>query len=199
MKNVDMNNFLLKFKNRFMKRISLFFRERHGCLQMSLRGTLLVCLLFTMSFVHAQVQKNITVEFKNEPLMEVLKKLEKMSSYKILFVYDHVQNYKVTASLKEVSILDALDKVLEGKPFSRTEITDGKYISVKYNSNKTNTGNGLRTIKGSVLDKNKEPLPGVTVLIKGTTTGVVTDTDGNYAISIPGSSISTLVFSFFGM
>lgn len=73
MKNVDMNNFLLKFKNRFMKRISLFFRERHGCLQMSLRGTLLVCLLFTMSFVHAQVQKNITVEFKNEPLMEVLK------------------------------------------------------------------------------------------------------------------------------
>ena len=194
-----MNNFLLKFKNRFMKRISLFFRERHGCLQMSLRGTLLVCLLFTMSFVHAQVQKNITVEFKNEPLMEVLKKLEKMSSYKILFVYDHVQNYKVTASLKEVSILDALDKVLEGKPFSRTEITDGKYISVKYNSNKTNTGNGLRTIKGSVLDKNKEPLPGVTVLIKGTTTGVVTDTDGNYAISIPGSSISTLVFSCIGM
>lgn len=194
-----MNNFLLKFKNRFMKKISLFFRERHGCLQMSLRGTLLVCLLFTMSFVHAQVQKNITVEFKNEPLMEVLKKLEKMSSYKILFVYDHVQNYKVTASLKEVSILDALDKVLEGKPFSRTEITDGKYISVKYNSNKTNTGNGLRTIKGSVLDKNKEPLPGVTVLIKGTTTGVVTDTDGNYAISIPGSSTSTLVFSCIGM
>ena len=194
-----MNNFLLKFKNRFMRKISLFFRERHGCLQMSLRGTLLVCLLFTMSFVHAQVQKNITVEFKNEPLMEVLKKLEKMSSCKILFVYDHVQNYKVTASLKEVSILDALDKVLEGKPFFRTEITDGKYISVKYNSNKTKTGNGLRTIKGSVLDKNKEPLPGVTVLIKGTTTGVVTDTDGNYAISIPGSSISTLVFSCIGM
>ena len=50
-----------------------------------------------------------------------------------------------------------------------------------------------------MLDKNKEPLPGVTVLIKGTTTGVVTDTDGNYAIGIPGSSTSTLVFSCIGM
>lgn len=105
----------------------------------------------------------------------------------------------ITASLKEVTILDALDKVLEGKPFFRTGITDGKYISVKYNSNKTSTENKLRTIKGSVLDKNKEPLPGVTVLIKGTTTGVVTDTDGSYVISIPESSTSTLVFSCIGM
>ena len=182
-----------------MKKINLFFREQHGYLQVLFRGTLLVCFLFTISFVHAQVQKNITVEFKNELLAEVLKKLEKMSSYKILFTYDHVQNYRVTASLKEVTILDALDKVLEGKPFFRTGITDGKYISVKYNSNKTSTENKLRTIKGSVLDKNKEPLPGVTVLIKGTTTGVVTDTDGSYVISIPESSTSTLVFSCIGM
>lgn len=134
-------------------------------LQILLRGILLVCFLFTISFVHAQVQKSITVEFKNESLTEVLKKLEKMSSYKILFVYDHVQNYRVTVSLKEVTILDALDKVLEGKPFSRTGITDGKYISVKYNSNKTSVKDGVRTIKGSVLDKNKEPLPGVIGLL----------------------------------
>lgn len=77
-----------------MKKINLFFREQHGYLQVLFRGTLLVCFLFTMSFVHAQVQKNITVEFKNELLAEVLKKLEKMSSYKILFTYDHVQNYR---------------------------------------------------------------------------------------------------------
>ena len=181
-----------------MKKVNLFFRERYRYLRLFLRGALFVCFLFMISFVYAQTQKNITVEFKNEPLTEVLKKLEKLSSYKILFTYDHMQNYRVTVSLKEATILDALDKVLEGKPFFRTGITDGKYISVKYNPNKTKTVNKSITIKGLVLDKNKEPLPGVTVLIKGTTIGVVTGVDGNYTISVSESLAPTLVFSCIG-
>lgn len=164
-----------------------------------IRNGILLCSLFIASFVQAQ-QKNITIEFKNELLAEALKKLEKLSSYKILFTYEEVQDYKVTASLKNATILEALGKVLEGKPFIHSDITDGKYISVKYQQSPKVPAGPARTVKGAVLDKNKKPLPGVTVIIKGTTTGVATDADGMYAISIPASTSSpTLVFSFIGM
>ncbi|RPA67147.1 SusC/RagA family TonB-linked outer membrane protein [Cyclobacteriaceae bacterium YHN15] len=51
-------------------------------------------------------------------------------------------------------------------------------------------------IKGSVTDENGDPLPGASVTVEGTTSGTVTDVDGNYAISVPEGSI--LVFSYMG-
>ncbi|HSH18841.1 MAG TPA: TonB-dependent receptor plug domain-containing protein, partial [Draconibacterium sp.] len=55
-----------------------------------------------------------------------------------------------------------------------------------------------KTITGNVTNDSGEPLPGVTVVIKGTTSGAVTDVDGNYSIiNVPGDA--TLIFSFVGM
>src|SRR5690606_36859709 len=51
--------------------------------------------------------------------------------------------------------------------------------------------------RGTVTDSNGQPLPGVSVLIKGTTIGTVTDADGNYSITVPDGS-SVLTFSFIG-
>ncbi len=53
------------------------------------------------------------------------------------------------------------------------------------------------TITGTVTDANKEPLTGVNVVVKGTTTGAITDIDGNFSVS--GKRGSTLVFSYIGM
>src|SRR5690606_30211006 len=51
-------------------------------------------------------------------------------------------------------------------------------------------------VKGVILDETNEPIPGASVLIKGTSTGVASDIDGSYTISVPNTS--TLVFSFIG-
>lgn len=53
-----------------------------------------------------------------------------------------------------------------------------------------------KTLTGTVTDQNDMPLPGVNVLVKGTTTGTQTDFDGNY--SIEASESETLVFSYLG-
>jgi TonB-dependent starch-binding outer membrane protein SusC len=53
-----------------------------------------------------------------------------------------------------------------------------------------------QTVSGSVKDETGSGLPGVNVLVKGTTVGTTTDTDGNFVISAPRNS--TLVFSFIG-
>jgi len=57
-------------------------------------------------------------------------------------------------------------------------------------------GQGL-TVSGVVGDETNVPLPGVNVLVKGTTTGTVTDSDGRYSLVVPNEN-ATLVFSFIG-
>jgi len=53
------------------------------------------------------------------------------------------------------------------------------------------------TIRGNVSSEDNEPLPGVNIVVKGTTTGTVTDLDGNYTLEAP--SGSTLIFSSVGL
>ncbi|WP_375585344.1 SusC/RagA family TonB-linked outer membrane protein [Cyclobacterium xiamenense] len=55
-----------------------------------------------------------------------------------------------------------------------------------------------QTVSGTVTDQSDgQPLPGVSVLIKGTSTGTATDVDGNYKLNVPGAE-TVLVFSFLG-
>ena len=58
--------------------------------------------------------------------------------------------------------------------------------------------NGGITITGVVFDETGESLPGVTITIKGTTSGNITDANGEYTIKVPGKE-SILVFSYIGM
>ena len=55
-----------------------------------------------------------------------------------------------------------------------------------------------KTIKGKVTDETGAPVPGATVIVKGTTTGTVTDMDGNFSFGVPATT-KTLVVSFIGM
>lgn len=53
------------------------------------------------------------------------------------------------------------------------------------------------TVKGKVVDDQGQALPGVSIVLKGTTTGSVSDNGGNYSLSVPNGN-GTLVFSFIG-
>lgn len=55
-----------------------------------------------------------------------------------------------------------------------------------------------KTVSGNVIDQSGVPMPGVSVLVKGTATGTVTDNDGKFVLEVPADA-KTLVFSFLGM
>ncbi|MDR0232396.1 MAG: TonB-dependent receptor [Dysgonamonadaceae bacterium] len=54
-----------------------------------------------------------------------------------------------------------------------------------------------KTVSGTIIDETNMPLIGVTVMIKGTTTGTISDIDGNYSISVPNNN-AILQYSFIG-
>ena len=53
-------------------------------------------------------------------------------------------------------------------------------------------------VKGTVTDTKSSPLPGVSIIVKGTLTGTVTDINGKYSLTVP-EGYNDLVFSFVGM
>lgn len=55
-----------------------------------------------------------------------------------------------------------------------------------------------KTVTGVVTDESKSPLPGVSIVVKGTNVGTVSDVDGKFSLSVP-ESAKTLMFSFIGM
>lgn len=55
------------------------------------------------------------------------------------------------------------------------------------------SGNSAITVTGTVLDSNRDPLPGATVLIKGTTTGTITDINGEFSLTVPDAQAILLV------
>lgn len=69
-------------------------------------------------------------------------------------------------------------------------------VGLVLNISAANAQRGIK-VTGVVSDANGEPLPGVTILVVGSTTGTITDSEGKYAVEVPGSQ-SQLSFSFVG-
>ena len=91
------------------------------------------------------------------------------------------QQYTLDLHLKQTSLEEV---------FNRIEAQTG--LKFLYNTLLTDS-------KGKVTDSKGSPLPGVTVRIKGTNIGVVSDNDGHYELTLPAGTDPTLIFSFVGM
>ena len=161
---------------------------------------MLMALLLIVPVVTAQAQttKKFSVTIQNEQLPSALNKISNASGYKINYNTEDLQKYRVTVQLKEVTITEALDKVLEGKPF-RYQVSK-EFITIRRSQAQVSLVPAKgRTIKGFVYDENNEPLPGVSVRVKGDTKGNITSIDGEYILSLSSNEKTTLVFSYIGM
>ena len=120
----------------------------------------------------------------------------KQTGLRFIYNEEHVKNltaFDVKADKKTVR--EVLDQVFDNTSLRYFFEQDVIYILAKSDQVKKPE---TKQASGTVKDKKGEPLPGVTVLIKGTHNGVVTDIDGNFMIKIPSDTV-TFVFSFVGM
>ncbi|MBW8333627.1 MAG: SusC/RagA family TonB-linked outer membrane protein [Prolixibacteraceae bacterium] len=110
-----------------------------------------------------------------------------------------IQNSKeVTAEFKNASIFDILDQVLNAENMTYTVRNKLIMIVPKTDGGIENNSQQQKSVSGKVTDSSGEALPGVSVVVKGTTNGSITDNNGNYSLSNI-SENATLQFSFVGM
>ena len=87
---------------------------------------------------------------------------------------------RITATFKNASLDEVLNKVLDK---DLTYKLQNKMIVILKKTQKPHDGSTKKNIKGTVVDDKGEPIIGASVVVKGTSTGIITDLDGNYTIN----------------
>jgi TonB-dependent starch-binding outer membrane protein SusC len=139
--------------------------------------------------MHGQV----TLRLENESLRDVFKEIEKQSTYRFFYneafadlnkrIHINVENHDINTTMNELLLMSDMSyKVLDN---NLIVIAPRKELQ-------------QQEITGRVTDAaTGESLPGVNVIVQGTTIGIVTNTQGNYSITVPDRD-AILVFSFVG-
>ena len=166
---------------------------------MKLTSFLILAIVISVNAsVYSQSTK-LSINVKNGTLIEALKQIESQSEYYFYYNNDEVKTLDgVSISVDKKEIQEVLEKLLNGTNLEY-KIID-RYIALK-KKNENGSEPAIqqqKSITGKVVDSGGNPLPGVTVVVKGTTNGTITDIDGNYSIAKIADN-STLKFSFVGM
>ena len=139
----------------------------------------------------------ISFSMKDALMKDVIWELEKRSGF--VFAYnanDLLKAGKVSVEVKDKDVYEALDICLKGTGL--TYVVQQDVIVIKRADAPVQEVKKV-TITGRVVDKDSLPLPGVTILLKHTTMGVVTDQNGRCSITIPDVQEPVLIFTFVGM
>ncbi|MBI9060945.1 MAG: TonB-dependent receptor [Marinilabiliaceae bacterium] len=155
-----------------------------------------VLLLNVSAGVYSQKQKfNIAV--RNAKLVDVLSEIEKESD--VSFYYksediDHSKTYSV--NYKDEELVEILDDLLQSSNLT-FKMMDNFVAIMKTSAETPTVVQQDKRVSGVITDKNGEALPGVSVYIKGTTQGTITNIDGEYSITVADET-AILVYSFIG-
>lgn len=189
-----------------MKKIWLYPGNRPAVYEMLTKMKLtifLICISVLGSFAtesYAQITK-LTVDVENATIKTILAQIESQSEFK--FFYSSNVDVEQTASIsqKNKKVFGILDELFKGIGI-KYEVYGRQIALLEKGESFTFPAQEIaaqqKTVSGKITDDFGLPLPGVTIVIKGTIQGTVTNADGNYSLSNILED-ATLVFSFVGM
>ncbi len=149
------------------------------------------------------LERKITLEVREQSIKEILSQIEEKADVKFTYRPKVVESRKKAslhandATLNQV-LLDLFQSEIEyeviGKQIILKPSPEPRGKQKKDNEKQIEY---QQEVSGRVSDEANNPMPGVNVVVKGTTQGTITDADGNYRVSVPDEN-SVLVFSFIG-
>ncbi|WP_348048410.1 TonB-dependent receptor [Mucilaginibacter sp.] len=160
-------------------------------------------LLFAKSASSQIANSTVTVSINSDALKASIESIEKQTRIKFSFNSYDLDGYNTEAhNYSNETLAQILKCLLNKTQLDYKEINNSIVIYAKAANTVNTTPSTIINaekaninIKGKVTDDN-EPLPGVSVKIDGTSTGVLTDLNGNYSISVPDNAV--LVFTYIG-
>lgn len=148
--------------------------------------------------VYSQNTK-LNLDLEQTSIKEVLQTIESQSDFRFIYENEKLNlDRKVNIQVAGQSVTDVLNRLFADQNVDYT-ITQSNLIIIKPDTSGANKmSQQARDVNGKVTDTSGAPLPGVSIIVKGSTKGTVTDMDGNFALSGITPDV-TLVFSFIGM
>lgn len=152
---------------------------------------LTACVLFATQLL---AQENISLKVKDMALVDVFKTIEDESDYRFFYSDDLVDlDNSISFDLNDVDIRQVLGE-LEGQSNLTFRLMEDRLIVVVPADNPQQSA----VVTGTITSANdRYGLPGVTVVVLGTTDGVITDGNGNYQIDVP-DNYAVLSFRYVG-
>lgn len=138
--------------------------------------------------------KLLDMRLENVSLEQVIWELERKTDFTFMYWTSEVKQVKVSLNMTQKSVREILDFCLAGTTL-RYEVNDETIVI--YGSEEPEKKKVV--ITGVVKDEAGEPLPGVTIVLKGTSVGMATGTDGRFELELPAQDPIVLKASFIGM
>ncbi|WP_211337958.1 TonB-dependent receptor [Mangrovibacterium diazotrophicum] len=141
-------------------------------------------------------ETSFDLSMKNATIIDVFDEIERITEFGFLFKTDQLDlDKRYNLDLKDANIEQLMKKVLDPNEYNY-QIIDRNIVVSRVESKTSQPAQ--QKVSGTVVDSSGEGLPGVSVLIKGTTTGTITDIEGKFSFDALPDDV-TLVFSFIGM
>lgn len=145
----------------------------------------LCCLYLSLPAAAQGSAPAITLHKKNVTVIEALKDVERQSKYSVGYNESKLQNAPaIDISLEKASLESSLSEILKNTGY--TYQIEGKYILIVPAAPKASgQAKASKRVTGRVVDENGEPLIGANVRVEGSSTGAMTDADGNFSLDVP--------------
>ena len=183
-------------KNRFYGRGVPVMNWKKWSRMTRLGFLLLICLQFSAYATGRAQGMKVSLDMHNVTLEQVLKELKVQTGMRFFYSVEKARGeQKEVVKMTDISLEEALRQVLDGTKLTYEIQQD---VIVIREQQEQQQSPKERKIIGKVTDEEGMPLPGVTVLIKGTQLGTATDGDGNYQLTVPAQG-HALVFTMVGM
>ena len=153
------------------------------------------CLLSSPVAGFAQKTQPVTLSVQNESVETVFQSIQKQTGLKFFYDAETVGKVpSVTLKATQDDLKNVLNKISKTTQL-RFERKDGTILVRSGKTAKAETGKKV-TVKGKVVDANGEPIIGANIKIQGTSTGSITDVDGNFKLTAVIGQ--TLIVSYIG-
>lgn len=200
----ELTSLTLKYKLMKKKQIRPFNRLRYFtpklflCMKLTI-FLLLIGVLGATANSYSQ-QSRFDLRHADVTIKEVFEEISSMSDFEFFYSNDDINvNEKVAVNVKNGSIEEILDQILDVETLKYKVMNSAVIISSRdVKGWDSPVAQQQKSMSGTVTDSSGQPLPGVSVVVKGTTTGTITDVEGKYTLAkVPADA--TLIFSFVGM
>ena len=171
---------------------------------MKVKGNLLLCSWLSFFLLISVLPGNASVFAQQEKLalsstqLTVREIFDAISSQLRYDVFYNGEQLDLNRKVKFAQQVLNLEQVLDAVANNRFKYTLEDRTIILTPLTTPQTVNSV-TLTGQVTDQSNTPLPGVTVLVKGTKLGTSTDPEGNFKLSLPQQENTILIFSFIGM